>query len=382
MAISFQEESSNYAISGNPIRYVFASNKSTQANFSYQVVIDVNGSEVETHKVFPIVSNYGFFDLSDIAERYCKPPTPSSSIIVNANNYADITITVYENYGTPPTNALSVTSTQTYYKGKLSKLNWLQFNPSTYIFGDGKSWLTNYPTTIKRYADLSVPNYFTFITNEEELSLAVRLLDSSGTLIQTKSTALAATKSVSTVMIDNATLLALGFIQAEINAAYSFTIRLSNADVLSELYEVYIDDRCTRGVVSYLSFLTSIGELVTYKFTNNTTEKGSVNSIDMETNFGQLDEDGTFDYQLGGLQSKVKIYNDELEVSTDWLTEVEQQWLVKELSTSPLVYYWTGTYWIRCRVSRSGYELRQDNFDMNFREKFKIEIDNNTSTVI
>ena len=382
MAISFQEIPDNYNTTGNPLRYVFTSNQTTQANFSYQVRVVVAGIEVEVHKVFVTQGTYGYFDATDIAERYAKVPIPNDTIEWDAGNEVQIKVTVYENYGTPPVNVGSVNNTQDYVKSKLSKQKWLQHIPSSYIFANNAKWLTNYPSTLKRYIDLNYDNVLTFITNRGSLFVTVEAFDSSGVLINTNSYSVTSYK-VTNFTIRRSTLLGLGFTSGEIDDTSYLTVQLTDGvGGFSEKQTLWIDDRCVRLEASYIMFLTSIGELFTYKFTNNTRTSGSVKSISLETNFGQLDDDGTFAYSRGGLEDKIKIYKEEIEVSTDWLTETEQQWLVKELATSPVVYWWNGIEWQRVRVSRSSYEYKQDKVDMTFRETFKIETNNDTSTVV
>lgn len=382
MAISFQETPSNYSLSGNPFRFSFSSNQTAQANFSYRLVVEVDGVEVENHKIFPTVSTYGYFDASDIAERYCKPIVPQDDDIYDAANYASIKITVYENYGTPPTDQLSTNTTIISYKGKLTKSNWLNFNPTTYVFASGAEWLTNYPTT--RYIDLDVNNYFTFITNTNSLVLNVDLLDDTGATVASQSTSLLATTEITIYTISNTYLLAMGFTQNEIDSSSQVSLFLNDlAGDRSETITANIDRRCVRITGTNICFISSIGDLINYKFITNRVTTGNVKSIDYETAFGQLDEDGTFNYQRGGLQSKVKTYTEQIKVETDWLTEAEQQWLVRELSITPLVWLWLDSTneWIRCRVRRSSYQYKQDLVDMNYRETFVLEIDNNTSTL-
>ena len=382
MAISFTETPDNYNTTGNPLRYVFTSNQTAQANFTYQVRIEVDGIEVEVHKVFVTQGTYGYFDATDIAERYANIPIIDDSIDWDASNYVEIKITVHENYGATPVNQLSVNNTQNYVKSKLNKANWIQHIPSSYIFDNNAKWLTNYPITIKRYIDLNYDNILTFITNEEVLFINVSAYDSSGVLVDTNSDSTTVYK-VTNYTIRRSTLLGLGFTSGQIDSTSYLTVQLTDGmGSSSELYTLWIDDRCVRISTSYIMFMTSIGELFTYKFTNNSKVNGNVQSVSLETNFGQLDEDGTFTYTRGGLEDKVKIYKDGLELSTDWLSETEQQWLVKELTTSPVVYLWNGIEWMRVRVNRSSYEYKQDKLEMNFREFFRIETDNDTSTVV
>lgn len=383
MAVTFSEVPYAYTPSGNPLRFVFSSNQTAQDNFSYKVEVYVNAVLVETHKIFPTVGTYGYFDATDTAERWCTPCKLSTGNVNDAENYKDIKVKVIENYGTPPIDHASNENTFTFHKGKLSKLDFLAIDLNKVGFANGSLWMTTYPSGEDRFIDFGSNNLFASATNSLALKLVVNLKDINGVILDTQESTLSVRDKVSTVNINDTHLTSLGFSGLVISQfVYCEFWWQDGAGKQTQHITVRRDDRCTRGVTSELVFLNSFGGLETYRFINNTAFNSSVKSIDYERNFGELDEDGTFSYENGGLTSKVKMIDNSMEVQTDWLNELEQKWLVEQLSASSLVYYKIGSDYVPVRVSRSSYKVKTNEVDMVYQEKFKIDINKDTSTVL
>jgi hypothetical protein len=119
MAVTIVQEPQSYSQSGQQMIWTFSSNQTGQANFSYVVEVYVGGNLVYTGKVFPTNGIYGFFDTSEIAERFVNVSPIATTLSYDAENYNEIYVIVRENYGTPPTNQASATSSQyNFFKGK------------------------------------------------------------------------------------------------------------------------------------------------------------------------------------------------------------------------------------------------------------------------
>ena len=184
MAITINSSSQEYSHSGNPLVFVFSSDETAQANFSYAVEVSVNGTLVERHKIFPESGIYAHFDASDVCERYCNVPTKTDSILIDSGSTIELLINVIENYGTPPVDVLNDNITINVLKGKLTKRNFLTYDGTNYIFAANKKWLTLYPRTQKRFINLTYPNKFSFITDENTFDYIVNLYDIDGNLIE------------------------------------------------------------------------------------------------------------------------------------------------------------------------------------------------------
>ena len=385
MAVTIHTSPSDYTPSGNPLTFVFSSNQTAQANFSYLVEIYVDGSLVEQNQIFPESGIYAHFDCSGVAERYCNTIEPlTATYIYDAANYIDLKCDVTEMYGTPPTAQASADDTIKTYKGKLTKSNFLSTTMSDYVFASNSLWLTLFPRDEKRYANLTYPNYYTFISNEEDLQLVLRLYDVDDAQVYAYSPSVATLTEVSEFIINNDILLAIGMTQIEIDSISYFTMQMQTTAgaTQSELYTVYIDDRDYSTSAKQLVFMSSIGNLESYTFIKRSKTTSNIKGNEFEQSFGGFDDSGNYNYTDGGLIDYVKEIQNGIEVQTDWLSEAEQNWLVKELTASSLVYLYDNGNLIKVKITNTGYEYKTSENDMVFSEKFKIRISNDTSTVV
>jgi hypothetical protein len=385
MAVTIHSSPNNFTPSGNPLVFVFSSDETAQDNFSYSIDISVDGNVIETHEVFPEVGIKAHIDCSDVAERYCNKIFPlTSALEFSSANFVEVEVEVFEKYGTTPTRQSSATSTINTYKGKLSKSKFLSLLQNSYIFADSKLWLSFFPRNIKRYINLSTPNFYTFITNEEDVQLEVNCYDSTDSLIFTYAPAIATSTSLTTYYFDNAILLGIGMSQQEIDDTSYFTIHVQTAAaaIVSEVLTIWIDDRDYSNTYKHLVFMSSIGGLEPFTFIKRSRTKLKVKGEPFQETFGRLDDSGVFGYTLGGSTDYVKKIENKLEVQTDWLNEDEQHWLINELLTSPLVFLFEDDNLIPVRITDTGGEEKTSENDMVFLEKFMIHKNNDTSTVV
>lgn len=385
MSVTINTTPNDYTPSGNPLTFVFSSDQTGQANFSYLVNVYVDLVLIETNEIFPESGIYAHFDCSGVAERYCNTINPlTSTYKYDSANYISLKCEVFESYGSPAIPQASNSSTINTYKGKLSKSNFLSLLPSSYVFAASKLWLTLFPREEKRYVNLSVPSFFTYLTNSEDLQLVLRLYDVNDVQVYAYAPASAVQTEVTTFIFDNTILLAIGLTQSEIDSVSYFTIKLysSSLGADSEILTVYIDDRDYSTSAKHLVFLSSLGGLESYPFIKRSKTTARIKGHEFEQSFGGFDDTGAYNYLDGGVTDYVKEIENGLEVQTDWLSETEQNWLVSELTTSPLVYLYDNGNLIKVKVKESGYEYKTSENDMVFSEKFKITVSNDTSTVV
>jgi hypothetical protein len=65
MAISFFQEPQLFTPATNPIIWVFSSDQTGQANFSYKVELIINGALFGTYELYPMFDTYAKFDASE-----------------------------------------------------------------------------------------------------------------------------------------------------------------------------------------------------------------------------------------------------------------------------------------------------------------------------
>lgn len=384
MAVTIHQTPSDYSITGNPLIWIFSSNQTAQANFSYKVEVYVNGTKKETHFVLPESGGKAHFDASDVAERNCELPQTTGTDILDAENYiTTLQLVITENYGTPPTDQATNNSSCTVFKGAMTKRNFINYSPTDYIFDTNKKFLTLFPRTEKRYVNLADDNKFMYITNLETLRLFVELYQENGTPIASASTTLVARDEITIVNITNAILLAsYGFSQANIDATGYIDIYWYDGIKESEHLRMYIDNRCVDATAKTLIFLSTIGSLETYRFTKRTSESARIRGESYEGQFGYFDDLGNWDYTLGGNIDYLKTIENSETLQTDWLPEDEYNWLVKELLTSPLVYLVESGTIFPVRITNSKYDVKRGINDLIFNLKVDIDREKDYSTII
>ena len=386
MAINITTFPDDFSPSGNPLIFVFSSDQTAQANFSYKVELYAGGVLKETHKVFPESGAAAHFDASDFAERYTTPPAIDSTDLYDAANYlTDLKLKVIENYGTPPADQLTDEETIKVYKAKLKKRDWLgTWDPADYIFGAGKKWLTLHPRSDKIYIKLDENNKFTYITNEETLRAFVQLRTSAGGLIASGSTANVARDPITVTNITNAILLATyGLSQANIDAAAYIEIYWYDGINESEHLEIWIDDRCESSTTKQVLFLSSIGSLEPYRFTARNKERAKVQGFGLEQQFGYFDDSGNYSFDRGGLTDYVKTMENGVTLLTDWLSQAVYYWLASEIITSPLVYY-IDEYGnlLKSRVTTTSYQVLTSESDEIFNLSVELQTEKDSSTIV
>ena len=382
MAVTIHQNFNDYDISGNPLVVVFSSNLTAQANFSYKVELYVNAVLVETHKLFPEVGIKAHIDVSNLAERYNTTPVmDESQLRVDADDYKTIKVKIIENYGTPPTDQATNEVSKVVFKGKQTMSEFLNYDPTDYIFASGKSWLTTFPTTEKRYYNNSYNHKLMFITDGNSVKLRIKDYRTNGSTNTVESSTFQDDGDI-TIFNLNATIISgLG-----INIANSEKFEISvftAADTVSGTTTLWVDDRCISSNPTMIHFLSKIGSIESYLFINRTKTMVGIKSNSYEQQVGYFDDSGNWINRSGGLSDYSKESTTSIEVQTNFISEDEYNWLVDNLLTSPLIYIEElGSTPYRCRVKESSYEHKLNNYEMVFNLKAKLELTKETSTIV
>lgn len=371
MAVTIEQEPQDYSQSGQPMVWTFSSNQTGQANFSYIVEVYIASNLVYTAKVLPTTGIYGFFDASEVAERYVNLPPIATTLFDDAENYNTIYVKVIENYGTPPTNQASATGTTTnYYKAK-SKYT---FDNSQYFGDAGAKFLTFFETK-KLYTFGS--QRLTHITLGDGYTAYFDFRNSSGTQIKLESLSGLEVNIVNYYFtyLNIETIFGVGTFTDVVYIDFYASMPDGN----TELYRIYIDHSNCATFQNEITFLNFLGGLDVYHFTRMKRYTKTSKPNQFKTNEGVLNSDGTFTTLDTSGQFNYQITQDEtITLQTGWISESEYNILNEQLLTSPFVLY-NGK---RVAITEATAEEKYRKFDTLFNFTITIKQKSFTSTVV
>jgi hypothetical protein len=371
MAVTIVQEPQSYSQSGQQMIWTFSSNQTGQANFSYVVEVYIGGNLVYTGKVFPTNGIYGFFDTSEIAERYVNVPPIATTFFDDAENTNEIYVIVRENYGTPPTNQASATSsTKDFYKGK-SKYT---FTIGDYFGSAGDKFLTSFETK-KLYTFGS--QRLSLIANDEEPTVYFDFRNVSGVQIKLESLSSVSgnilnfyfTYSNLTTIFGAGTFTDVSYVD--------FYADMSGGD--TEKYRIYIDHSNCALFNNEITFLNFLGGLDVYHFTRMKRYSRTTKPNQFKTNEGVLNSDGSYTTLDTSGQFNYQITQDEtVTLQTGWISESDYNVLNDQLLTSPFVLL-NGK---RVAITDATAEEKYRKFDTLFNFTITIKQKTFTSTVL
>lgn len=378
MAVTIHQTPESYTPSDNPIIWTFSSNQTAQPNFVYAIKVFINNTQVATDLVFPTNGIYGYYDASTIAAQYCQIPTISSDLVVDANNYCLVKITVVERYGDPVADgANAAASNVTAWKARMLDDDFADWDSSDYVFGTNAKWLTNYPYTVEspkvRATDEQIR--VMFINNLNNVTLAFKLYDADDNLIA--SGAYGFSSSAFRILIVNATpsvivAEAIGIQQTDFDAAAYYTIE-DAADLVA--YRIDIDTSMVYPYYKRLHYLSQWGTIESWSFGLISRKSGSVESHSMRKGFGEWSGNQiVFSKERGRDVDYAKTIERKMVCVSDWLTEAQQNYLALNLYGSPVVYEENGTLMIRRRVTNKTIEEKIGENDLLFLEEVTIDL--------
>lgn len=372
MAVTIVQEPQQYSQSGQPMVFTFSSNQTGQANFSYVVETYIGGNLVYTAKVFPTTGIYGFFDCSEIAERYVNAPPIATTLVDDAENYNAIYVIVRENYGTPPTNQASATSsTWDFFKAK-SKYT---FNSSSYQIDIGTSkFLTSFESK-KLYTFGS--QRLTHISKDENPTAYFDFRNASGTQIKLESES-STSGDILNFYFTYSNIQTVFGVGTFTNVAY-VDFYLDIGFNQTELYRIYIDHSNCATFENEITFLNFLGGLDVYHFTRMKRYTRTTKPNQFKTNKGVLSNAGAFTISDTSGQYNYQITQDEtVTLQTGWISESDFNVLNDQLLTSPFVLY-NGK---RVAITDATAEEKYRKFDTLFNFTITIKQKTFTSTVL
>ena len=382
MAITIYDEPQLIAPAGNPLVFTFSSDQTAQPNFSFIVEVYIDGQLRLTQEVFRQFNTLGRIDVCEAVQSVVANPEITTAIEYNAtNSMVEYYIKVYEKYGSTPTIQDDDTSaTLLAFNGALEYREWVNFN-----YDDYDPWQTNFakfltyfPRSKRALCGMEENFYLGYFeqTGAQTATLVVNLFDISGNNIAFGSYNITESEFVilnvgPQVIIDNTAIN-----QVDFDDCYYYTVYVELTDIATETFTIYMDLDCKRYDTYRLHWLNKLGSFDSFTFSLVSTEAANVQSYGYQRDPGVWDDTSyTYPLYAGQAINFAKTKTETLTLNSDWINQDIQQWLVKSLYDSPLVYLEreNGTEFEPVKVSNSNYTLKQRRRDGLIQETVNID---------
>lgn len=353
MAITYNTIPQTYSPSDNPLLYVFESDQTGQANFSFKIETILDGTVVSEDRVFPERSNVAHWDASHIVKDLMNLPRVTGALITDMDTISTLQIRVTESYGDPIADGANLLSTITNtFKASVEQD---QF--------ESVDWFLDYANT-KWFTD--VPNLSNIVIKGQDVICAmlsdsaqdytIRFYDSAGGLLDTY------------INNQNNALVQFNLNDANLAAVYggidfndvaSFTIQVGTSEVLSFTYLI---EYCW-GIHSML-WVNNYGTYDQYLAEHNNREKVTLEGMQYRKPYGQWNgTDFVYNQQNAGYRDFVKSKKRKGELITEYMTAEVQNWLVGIYESPQHFLYDPSGILFPFRVTNTSYELKQARFD-------------------
>ena len=408
MAVTITQTPEKYTPSDNAIVYVFKQPLTVSGNTKYNVsfVIEtfVNGAAIGTFEVFPELStsdHYGKIDLSDKVRAYItnhsvSNSTASPTFLYDTQNYVETYITIQEKYSVFPEVepeiqvAVTTSGVTIPFKGSLSRSEFKIWDYTLYKKGAlGRKFLTDKPSTNLFGATIYAATekkggttILSWLDNSDldtpaNYNVVFIYLLSSGNVTQTTTFNTAYQGAVSALRFNLQEQLDLGNItQGTYDNCTGVTIAVqdvSNVGIMG-VYEITFSDVCFDNGANIL-WLNKYGSYDNFRFTYNSRYKAKIESKSFSKRQGEwnaISNSYNVNNNTFGKIDYLKTITKQLELSSDWLNETIQNWLV-QLYESPLIYLNESTEVENVVVTDSSYQIKQFEHDELFNEVINIE---------
>ena len=417
MAVTITQTPDKFTPSDNPIVYAFKQpltiSGNPKYNVSFVVKVFIETAEIGTFEIFPeiITSDYfGKIDLSDKIRGYITNHSVSNSIgsptfLYDTQNYVKTYIEIREKYSVfpdvdPEIQAAITTSGVTIpFKGSLSRSEFAVWDYSEYKKGSlSKGYLTErkyisqygitlYTATEKK-GYTTILSYFdnSDLDTPTNYNVLFTYILSSGNITQTNLFSADYQGSVSAIRFNLQEQLDLALItQATYDNCTGVIIAVQNlaGTGLIRPYSITFSDACFDKGASLL-WLNKYGSYDNYRFTYNSRISAKIESKSFSKRQGEwnaLNNTYSVNNNTFGKIDYLKTITKQLELSSDWLTEDQQAYVVN-LYESPLVYINEGTEVENVVITNSAYQLKQSEHDELFNEIVNIEFTDKKSITL
>jgi hypothetical protein len=343
MSVLFISEPQPFSPVYNPLNFVFYSlDHGTEPDFKYIVDVEVNGVFVSQHEVYNTNVGQARFDCSEVVKARLTSSILALSEITTDyfNSICEYQITVTEYY----TGATHDTATSTElraFNGSLRTDVWLNWDWNDYTLNsDGsnfKKFLTDFPRSEKMFVRSTDSCYIGMLTNNNITGVNVYLYDISGNEITNTSLPIAFGSNLFVINPNVALIEELTGVSFD--NCYYYEVFIAGLLSTSETFRFYIDRECERYPSVRLVWLNKYGVWDAYTFKLDSISESDIQTIMHESTLGQWSDSG-YNYAIANGQhlTHLKEVTDRLILNSDWIKPAVQNWLVRSLYESPLVY--------------------------------------------
>jgi hypothetical protein len=409
MAITITQTPQLITPSDNPIVYVFKQQDDVSGvdKFNVSFIVKVySGGEIGTFEVYPELYDGSFYfgklEISDKIRSFISNHSVSHPVGTtykgwyDPSNWRECYIEVIEKYSlsanTDPTvnvSTLTTSSLSYVFKASLNRKEFANWDYTAYQIGNNESYfLTDKPSvvigSIRRYEETTKKDDTTILSWIEGLgtdyTVRVKFLNSSSATITslTITIPLANHGTVGAYRLNMLELLDRGdIIQSTYDNCVAVEFFLSDSFGLtlnSARYTVTFSDVCFDNGANIL-WLNKYGSYDNFRFTYNSRYKAKIESKSYSKKQGEwnaISNSYNVNNNTFGKIDYLKTITKQLELSSDWLNETVQNWLV-QLYESPLIYLNEGTEMENVVVTDSSYQIKQFEHDELFNEVINIE---------
>jgi hypothetical protein len=389
MAVTIYDEPQAISPAGNPLMFTFSSDETGQDNFSFIIEVFVNSVLHSTHQVFRQFGTLSKFDCSGILASTLSSPLIVDGTLTTFYDSAinQYNIIVYEKYGATPTIQDDATSsTRIAFNGALRHQDWIGWDYQDYNADTNNSttpitFLIDFPSGNKFFCGLEERVFLGIFCLDTGVNVRVRLYNSSNTQIATDLVALTLSDLI-VIDASPATIISeTSITQGNFDAAAYYTIEArptgAGANLgASQAFRIDIDTECKRYETRRLHWLNKYGVWDSFTFSLVSIDSSTVQSNGYEREKGIWDGTSyTYPYYQGEKTTFAKTSTDQLVLNSDWINEEVQQWLVRGLYESPVVYLEVedGTEFEPVNVTNSSYQFKTRRRDGLIQEQITID---------
>ena len=389
MAVTIYDEPQLISPASNPLMFTFSSDQTGQDNFSFIIEVFVNSVLHSTHQVFRQFGTLSKFDCSGILASTLSSPLIVDGTLTTFYDSAinQYNIIVYEKYGATPTIQDDATSsTRIAFNGALRHQDWIGWNYQNYNADTNNSttpitFLIDFPSGNKFFCGLEERVFLGIFCLDTGVNVRVRLYNSSNTQIATDLVALTLSDLIVIDASPSTIISETSITQGNFDAAAYYTIEArptgAGANLgASQAFRIDIDTECKRYETRRLHWLNKYGVWDSFTFS-----LVSIDSSTVQSN-GYIREKGIWDgtsyiypYYQGEKTTFAKTSTDQLVLNSDYIKQEVQQWLVRGLYESPVVYLEVedGTEFEPVNVTNSSYQFKTRRRDGLIQEQITID---------
>lgn len=417
MAVTITQEPDKFTPSDNPIVYAFKQpltvSGNPKYNVSFVVKVFIETAEIGTFEIFPELITSDFFgkiDLSDKIRGYITNHSVSNSIgsptfLYDTQNYVKTHIDIQEKYSVFPDVdpeiqvAVTTSGITIPFKGSLSRSEFATWDYSEYKKGGlSRQFLTDkkfntfgsaiFYSINEKKGDTTILSYFDNSDLDTPTNYYVKFTYQipSGNVTQTTTFISSYQGAVSAIRFNLQEQLDLGNItQSTYDNCTGVLIALQDLSNVGRmgLYTIYFSDACFDKGAS-LIWLNKFGSYDNYRFTYNSRISAKIESKSFSKRQGEWNSINSTYYTSNNTFGRInylKTITKQLELSSDWLTEDQQAYVVN-VYESPLVYINEGTEVENVVITNSAYQLKQSEHDELFNEIVNIEFTDKKSITL